>query len=127
VITVDSSPDMLLEQSAFVHRLAASLLRDAHLAQEVAQDALMAGLQQDGDRAASARGWLAAAVTAVPRQLHGRVLDHGGAPLAVAELKLEPGERSRQVAAERDGAFTLTDVYTDLPVRLVASLQGHAA
>lgn len=57
---VEHSPEQLLRDAGFVHRLAAALLRDAELAQDVAQDALLAALQHRGALPASPRGWLAA-------------------------------------------------------------------
>lgn len=55
----DSSSDRLLAESAFVHRLARALVRDADLAHDVAQDTLLAAQQQPA-APRDLRDWLAA-------------------------------------------------------------------
>jgi RNA polymerase sigma-70 factor (ECF subfamily) len=53
------TPETLLAQAAWVHRLARALLRDRELAHDVAQDALLAGLSQgSGQQVQDPRGWL---------------------------------------------------------------------
>jgi RNA polymerase sigma factor (sigma-70 family) len=68
---VSSSPspnaEALLGEVGFVHRLANALVRDQHLASEVAQDAFVAALQQ-AQPAHNLRSWLAA----VTRRLAGK-------------------------------------------------------
>ncbi len=51
----------LVQETAWVHRLARQLVRDPHLAADVAQDTLVAGLHREGpdDPAVTPRGWLA--------------------------------------------------------------------
>jgi RNA polymerase sigma factor (sigma-70 family) len=64
-------PERLRREAAFAHGLARALLRDHGLAHDVAQDALLAALQQRGEAPHSLRGWLAAVV----RRLAGRTRD----------------------------------------------------
>lgn len=53
------TPETLLAQAAWVHRLARALLCDRELAHDVAQDALLAGLSQpSGHPVRDPRGWL---------------------------------------------------------------------
>src|SRR5262249_24826453 len=69
-VTVDSpqrpTAEVLLGEAGFVHALACTLLRDAGLAHDVAQDALVAALQQPAPPR-QWRAWLAA----VTRRLAG--------------------------------------------------------
>jgi RNA polymerase sigma-70 factor (ECF subfamily) len=51
--------DSLVAHAGFVHRLARSLVRDEHLADDIAQEALLAGLEEDAERPRSLRSWLA--------------------------------------------------------------------
>ncbi len=52
----------LLEQQAFLRRLARSLVTDAHRAEDLAQDATLAALESAPANATSLRGWLARVV-----------------------------------------------------------------
>jgi RNA polymerase sigma factor (sigma-70 family) len=49
----------LIEQQAFLRRLARSLVADAHRAEDLAQDATLAALENAPSNASSLRGWLA--------------------------------------------------------------------
>ncbi|MBI3817828.1 MAG: sigma-70 family RNA polymerase sigma factor [Planctomycetes bacterium] len=60
--------DDLKLQVAWVRRLAFNLLRDAHVADDVAQDTMAAALEHDLDLDASPRGWLATVTRNFVRQ-----------------------------------------------------------
>ncbi len=78
-------PERLLAEDQFVRGLARHLLRDAHGAEDLAQQTWVAALQQPDLPPASLRGWLATVV----RRLAGR------------RARSERRERARQLAAAR--------------------------
>ena len=83
------SPDLLLGQADFVRALARSLLADPGAAEDVAQEALVAGLERPPQEAGALRGWLARVVRNLALQL-GR----GEARRAARELLVARTERT---------------------------------
>jgi Carboxypeptidase regulatory-like domain len=65
-------------------------------------------------------------VTARPRDLHGRVVGPDGEPIADARIKLTAEDGETYASSDCDGAFRFLAVYTDTPVRLLATHAGHA-
>lgn len=61
--------ERLLEQAAWIRALARSLVADAHLAEDLAQDACVAALERPPADAGNLRGWLAAVVRNLHRQV----------------------------------------------------------
>src|SRR5687768_3275402 len=61
--------ERLLEQTAWIRALARSLVADAHLAEDLAQDACVAALERPPADAGNLRGWLAAVVRNLHRQV----------------------------------------------------------
>ena len=83
----NSLPD-LLEHAAWIQGLARSIVRDPYLADDLAQDALEAGLKCDTDQVQNPRAWLAGAM----RYLH------------LEELRKRKVRRERSQADELSGA-----------------------
>ena len=109
-----SPPEELLGEVAFVHRLARALVRDADLAQDVAQDTLVVALEAGvSGRLAPARAWLAG----VARNLEAHAVRRRR-ERAERELR-----RARPAAGDPEGRATerlrlhrgLTDAVAALP------------
>lgn len=104
-------PDALLAETAFVRRLARSLVRDSDLADDVAQQALIAGLEQR-DPPASWRAWLAA----VTRRLALRTRRGEQTRRRHEHLATRPDDDGEQHAVERLQLHRrLTDAVLSLP------------
>lgn len=94
---------------AFVRALARELVYDEHEAEDVAQDALVAGLSHAPRDTLSLRAWLARDATIalrVERPLALRVVDADGEPLACSCAPTPPrAERRRQGTYGIESAF----------------------
>lgn len=103
-------PQPWREAAAFAHRLARALVRDAALAQDVAQDVMLQALQRGGPRG---RGWLAT----VTRRLAGRALrERRVRPQREAVAgRPEATEHERQTAARLQLQRQLVDATAALP------------
>ena len=95
------APDLLLGQADFVRALARSLLADPAAAEDVSQEALVAGLERPPDEAGALRGWLARVVRNLASQ-RGR----GEARRAARERTVARAERISSTAEvlEREAA-----------------------
>jgi RNA polymerase sigma factor (sigma-70 family) len=100
----ESDPRPLLAETAWVHGLARSLLRDEHLAADIAQDALVVGLSRPAPDAAPdavpGRGWLAGitrrlAAQAVRRRRERELRDLLAARPAAGDPEQRAAERLR--------------------------------
>ena len=129
-----SDPRLLTVHEAFLLRLARSLVRDAHEAEDVVQEASLAALERQPDPAGGLRGWLARVVSNQARQrvrARGRRLRRetsvartGSSPPTVDLLAREE-QRRRIVAAVLALPATYRDAILlryleDLPPRAVA-------
>jgi len=96
------SAPSLVQETAWLHRLARRLVRDEHLAADVAQDALIVGLgaKAPDDPAVTSRGWLAGiarrlALQAVRRRREREVRELIAARVADGAVETRAAERLR--------------------------------
>lgn len=133
-----SRPEELLACDAFVRRLARSLVRDAAGAEDLAQRALVAGLESGPREPASLRAWLAGTLRRMAqrdrrdadrRAARERAAARPEAAASVAEIVERESARRRVVAAllELDEPYRSTLVlrfYEGLPPRRIAQRMG---
>src|SRR5262245_13336147 len=92
----------LVQETAWVHRLARRLVRDEHLAADVAQDALVVGLRGSApdDPAVTPRGWLAGiarrlALQALRRRREREIRELLAARVGTEDVEQRSAERLR--------------------------------
>lgn len=130
--------DELSESTAFLRRLARSLVADEHEAEDLAQDALVRALERPPRRAVLPRGWLATVVRRLAvnraRAEARRSQREGHATRAEAQPShTETLERLEVSRAVLDAVLALREPYRttirlryleNLPPRLIAARQG---
>lgn len=124
----------VLEQAAWARRVARAMVRDEHLAEDLAQDALEAGLRRKNSPPRGIRGWLVGTLRNLRRQaarkeehLRDRELRAAStAPQAAPDELLEIIEAQRAVSdavinlPEANRSALILRYYEQLPVREVA-------
>ncbi|HEX6812741.1 MAG TPA: sigma-70 family RNA polymerase sigma factor [Planctomycetota bacterium] len=97
-----TSVPSLVQETAWIHRLARRLVRDEHLAADVAQDALVVGLHGSApdDPAVTPRGWLAGiartlAVQALRRRREREIRELLAARVGTEDVEQRSAERLR--------------------------------
>jgi RNA polymerase sigma-70 factor, ECF subfamily len=136
--TPSYNSDEILAQASWIRKVVRSMLADQHLADDLAQDALEAGLRQGSEIRGSTRGWL----YGVAKNLHRQFL-RGQSRRESRERRVSPPEQipDSQDLVERIEIMNLVEkavlalpqthrdllilrYYEDLSVRKIASLQG---
>jgi len=134
--TVD--PDLLLESAPWVRRLARSLVRDAHLAEDVAQEVMTAALVQPGAPSSPERlrGWLAGITRHLAWRARSRELERPTRELRAARPEVDTGESLERLRVHHklvEAVMSLNEPYRtaitlryfdDLPPREIARRTG---
>jgi RNA polymerase sigma-70 factor, ECF subfamily len=136
--TPSYNSDEILAQASWIRKVVRAMLADQHLADDLAQDALEAGLRQGSEIRGSTRGWL----YGVAKNLHRQFL-RGQSRRELRERRVSPPEQmpDSQDLVERIEIMNLVEkavlalpqthrdllilrYYEDLSVRKIANLQG---